>query len=316
MAKKKIRVDRLIILILSALLVLGVLALGIYELVDLLTDKKDNPIVKEDIPVNVETVDNVDVSVVDYTVYKDDTDSLGFNFVVAKLKFEAEQPVCFDLGDLQTSEKIYLNDVTKYIQILEENAYRTSELEISKYISSDQNSVEANVFVPYKTSAGNIQVYNSKNPATNINFDLNHNVKYVTSLKFNSESDIVIDNTTVKVSSSFVSTIMQHNGEEYQIPSSVKVFTFKIYVDAVEGDVCIEDAYFIKDGEDEKIECLSSDYESAKVDNIIGKNLKVGENGALFFETYSRDTEPNYDGVLMLKFSNSNEWIKVSTALE
>lgn len=315
MAKKKVRVDRIIILVLSAILVLGIIALSIYELVDLLSDSKNNVAPIEDVPVNVETVDDVNVSLVDYVVYKDDTDSLGFSFIVAKLKFSANQPVSFDLGNLQTSEKIFLNDTNKYIQLLQENGYKLEDLELSRYISSDEKTLEANVFIPYMTS-GNIQVYNSENPATNLNFDLNSNVKYVTSLKFDSDSDIVIDNTTVRVSSSFVSTIMQHNGENYEIPSSVKVFTFKIYVDAVEGKVSIEDAYFIKDGEDEKIECLSSDYESAKVDNIIGKDLVVGENGALFFETYSRDTEPNYDGVLMLKFSNSDEWVKVSTALE
>lgn len=315
MAKKKVRVDRIIILVLSVILVLGIIALSIYELVDLLSDSKNNVVPIEDVPVNVETVDDVNVSLVDYVVYKDDTDSLGFNFIVAKLKFSANQPVSFDLGNLQTSEKIFLNDTNKYIQLLQENGYKLEDLELSRYISSDEKSLEANIFIPYMTS-GNIQVYNSENPATNLNFDLNSNVKYVTSLKFDSDSDIVIDNTTVRVSSSFVSTIMQHNGENYEIPSSVKVFTFKIYVDAVEGKVSIEDAYFIKDGEDEKIECLSSDYESAKVDNIIGKDLVVGENGALFFETYSRDTEPNYDGVLMLKFSNSDEWVKISTALE
>ena len=69
---------------------------------------------------------------------------------------------------------------------------------------------------------------------------------------------------------------MTHNGEEYYIPSTTKVFTFKIYVNDVDEDVSIDEAYFIKDGEDEKIECMNSEYKSMKVENIIGKTLIKG----------------------------------------
>lgn len=311
--KSKVRIDRVIILILAAILVFGALGFGLYKVFGLLFN--DNNSNNEVIP-NVETTDGINVSLVDYTVYVDDTNQLGFNFIIAKLKFVGIEPVKFDLGSLQTSEKKYLNDVNTYIQLLQEKGYKLDELEISRVIDSTENTVEANIFIPYTTDAGNLQVYNAKNPSTSLNFDLEQNNKIVTSLKFESENNIVINNASIRVSSSFVSTIMIHNGKEYDIPSSQKVFTFKIFVDSIDENVSIVDAYFIKDGDDEKIQCLSDEYESAKVDNIIGKKLVPGENGALFFETYSMDNEPDYAGILMIKFSNSNDWVKLSTSLE
>lgn len=314
MRKGKTRVDRIIILILTSILVLGILGFGIYKLFGLFfSDEKKND---DNKIVVVETTDGVKVEIQDYTVYLDDTNSLNYNFIIANVKFEGKEPVKFDLGDLQTSEKIYLNDVNVYKQLLQEKGYKINELEIASYISSDQNSLVANIFIPYKTDADILQVYNLKTPSNSLKFDLTNNNKYITSLKFESDADIIVDNTSVKVSSCFVSSIMKHNDETYDIPSSVKVFTFKIFVNTCDKGVSITDAYFIKDGEENKIECMSSDYRATDTENILGKELVEGENGALFFETYSRDAEPNYDGVLMIKFSNSNEWVKLSTTLE
>lgn len=314
--KKKVKVDRIIILVLAAILILGAFGFGLYKLFGLLFADKQEQQQQEVIP-NVETVEDVKLNLKDYVVYIDDTDELGFSFVVAKINFKADKNIQFDLNDLQTSEKISLGSVNKYKQILTERGYSLDELKIDSYISAESNDVTANIFIPYKTGASSFSVYNSKNPATNISFDLDKNNKIITSLKFDTEENIVIDNTSVRVESCFISTIMKHNDEEYEIPSSIRIFTFIVCVDSVDDNVSITDAYFIKDGdsEDQKIEAMSSDYRSINEENIIGKKLTAGKEGALFFEGYSRDEEPNYAGSLMIKFSNSEDWVKISTKL-
>lgn len=311
--KRKIRIDRVIILILAAILILGALGFGLYKFFGLLFDDSNSN--NEKIP-TVETVDGVNISLVDYTVYVDDTDSLGFNFIIAKLKFTSTEPISFDFVNLQTSEKKSLNDINTYIQLLEEKGYKLNDLDISRVIDSNETSVEANVFIPYTTDSTSLQVYNLKNPSTNISFALDVNNKIVTSLKFDTDADIIVDNTSLHVSSSFISTRMKHNDEEYEIPSSVKVFTFIITADSIDDNVSIVDAYFIKDGEENKISCMSNEYKSNRVENVIGRKLSLGENGALFFETYSMDDNPDYKGILMIKLSNSNDWLKVATVLE
>lgn len=312
--KSKIRTDRLIILILVTILIAMVIALGIIKGIDLLSANKE----KEDNskPTEVVTTDGVKVSLIDSRAYVDDTDSLGFNFAIVTLKFESNSPISFDFSNLQTSEKIHLNDVSYELQKVKEEGYKLDEFNIVNSITSDANSIEVNVFVPYKTDDSTLSIYNLNDPTTQIVLDLDNNQYFVTSLKFDNESNIVVDNTSVVVSKSFISTRMKHNGEEYDIPSTNKVFTFIIFVNSVDENVSIVDAYFIKDGEDEKIPCMSSEYKSNKAENVIGENLTAGENGALFFETYCREDNPDYSGVLMLKFSNSDDWVKVNTTLE
>lgn len=314
MKKGKVKVDRVIILVLTGILILMILSLGIIKGIELLTKNKDKNNKPEQ--TQVVTSDGVKVSLVDSEVYVDDTNSFDFNFAIVTLKFESDNPVSFNLANLITSEKVYLNDVSYEMQKLTEQGYKLDDLNIVNSILSQDKVVQANLFVPYKTDDSSLSIYNLNDPSTQIVINLEDDQKIFTSLKFNNENNIVIDNTSVKVSSCFITTRMKHNGEEYEIPSTEKVFTFIIYVNSVDEGVSITDAYFMKDGEEEKIQCMSNEFKSNKAENIIGKELTTGENGALFFETYCREDNPDYDGSLMLKFSNSNDWVKVSTTLE
>ena len=63
-------------------------------------------------------------------------------------------------------------------------------------------------------------------------------------------------------------------------------------------------------------EALDESYKSYKIDNIIGKTLKSGDEYALFFELYRNGNEEiNYDGVLRIKFSDSDKWVEIPTTL-
>lgn len=311
----KVRIDRIIIIFLSIIIIVGVLGFGVSKLIDVLFNNDNNPINNPDIvdPSPIKTNETTKVSLVDYQIYEDDTDSLGFNFIIATLKFEDENNISFDLGNLQTSEKIYLNNVSKYINTLHENAYNIESLNIVNTVVSDSKNYTCNVFIPFTTNSYSLRLLNSLD-ASMIEFDLTKNLNNVTAIKFETEKDIIIGDTNVRVSKSYISNMMMHNGVEFDA-SGMNYYTFNIYVEQVEDNVKIIDAAFIPNNSNEQLKALNTQYRSAKVDNCLDKVLTVGENGALFFEGSSKN-EDSLKGYLMLMFSNSDEWVKISTVLE
>ena len=317
--KRRVRIDRIIILILLAILIVGVVGFGAYKGIEYLNKKQEeatnNNNNNNEKPKPVETTDNIKVSMVDYQVYTGDSENLGFNFIIAELKFDADAPISFDLGNLQTSEKIYLNNVSKYLNTLEEKSYKISKLGIVDTVVSTEKSYTCKVFIPYTTDSYSLRLLNSQD-ASMIEFNLDKHINDVSTLKFDTEQQIEIGNTNVTVSSCSISTMMLHNGEEYQIPSTMNVYTFNINVNKVEGNVMITEAKFVSANSEDVITCMDETYESVKVKNCLGKKLVEGENGALFFETTSNSSGPDYSGSLMLMFSNNNDWVKIPTVLE
>ena len=307
----------IIILILSAVLFVSLLTFGIYSLINVLTNKGNNKPNKTEYvdPAPVDTTQGIKLELVDYENYVDDTDKLGFNFLVANFKFSSNAPVSFDLGNLQTSQKIHLNNVSKYLGSLEEAGYKTSKLNVVTEVQSTENEYSCRLFIPYTTEDAALRITNAVDQSM-ITFDLESKIHFVTELKFDTSQNIDVNNTSVNVSSSSISTMMLHNGQEYEVASTLRVFTFKININSLEGNVMITDAKFVKDGSSEEIPCLSAEYSSVKAENVLGKKLVLGENGALFFETESRGERPDYSGNLFIMFSNSSEWVKVPTSLE
>ena len=313
--RRKVRADRVIILVLLVLLGIGLLGFGAYQAFSYFMNKEDKPAPVNNDPIPTETSDNVKVSLVDYEVYTGDNENLGFDFIIAELKFEGQGPIFFDLGKLQTSEKIYLNNVSKYLNTLEEKSYRVSKLGIVNSVVSNEDSYTCKIFIPYTTDSYSLRLLNSAD-ASMIEFDLEKNVNDLSTLTFETEQEIEVGNTNVTVSSCSVSTMMLHNGAEYQVPATMNVYTFNIHVNNVEGNVMITDARFVRASSEEVIDCMDETYESVKVGNCLGKKLTVGDNGALFFETFAGNGSPDYEGFLMLMFSNGNDWVKIPTVLE
>ena len=317
--KRKIRYDRIIIFILSSIIIIGLLVFGISKLFDYFNNNNSNNnnnniIVPNNNP-NPTNNSDIKVSLQDYDVYIDDSNSLGFNFIIAKVNFKSDNNISFDLSNFQTPEKIKLNEISKYIDTLNEKGYRIDKLDFVTSINSNSNDYTCNIFIPYTSDSYSLRLYNASD-ASVIEFDLNNNNKDITSLKFETEQEIEVGNTNITVSSCSISTLMRHNDEDYQVPSTMNVYTFRIHVSEVEDNVKIVDARFVRESNDEVISCMDESYASEKIGNCLNKNLVVGDNGALFFETAVISDTPDYDGFLMLMFNNSNEWIKISTTLE
>lgn len=311
MAKKKVRADRVIIVILVAILVLGTLIFGGIKLYQLFfKENKQNPVNTN--PVQ-ETVKGVKLTVNDYTVYSDDTGDIGFSFIIADIKFKANEPVKFELSNLQTSEKIFLNDIDKYINKMELAGYRLNKLNINTAgISANENEVNARIFIPFNTDADSISIYNSID-ATKIDFDLTKENIPATTLKLeNNNTQIEVGTTKVGVTNAYISNFMLHNGEQYEIGSSQKMYTFEITVSEAQENVTISDATFIQRGTDEEIPCMSKEYKSIDMNNILGVNLAVGTKGGLFFDVHS-SSDTVEGGTLLIKFSNSEKWVEIST---
>lgn len=305
----KVRTDRIIILILVTILIALVIALGIIKGIDLLSDnkKKDN---HNDTPVT-ETTSGVTVSKGDYTVYIDDDNKLGFNFIVAELTFKANEPISFELSNLQTSEKINLGDVSKQIKALEIDGYDIKKLNISTSgISSNENVAKARVFIPFTTKDYSLAIYNSID-ASKIEFDLSENNVLATSLKLSdSSAEVEVGSNRLSISKSYVSSSMQHNGERYPIPTNVKVYTFEVTVLDIKENASIEDAIYIENGTSNEIHCYSAEYSAVDCDNILGKKLSSGLTGGLFFDVISDDNSV-HPGTLLVKFSNDEKWIEI-----
>ena len=308
MAKNKIRADRVIILILVAILVGGALGFGVYKIIELFSNDKQI----ETKP--VETIDGTRLSLNDYTIYYDDTNDLGFNFIIANITFSNDKNISYDLSNLQTSEKIFLNNISKYINKLDSSGYDISRFNLqTRGIVCDSNIISVNIFVPFSTNGTKLSIYNSIDTSNCINFDLNKDAVAVTTLKLNDNNDeIVIGNTTVFISKAYISTFMLHNDEPYELGSTTKVYSFEITAKDVKDNVTISDAIFLPMNSSDEIRCLSSDYKSIDMDNIIDKKLELGTKGGLFFDVHTNNDTVE-DGVLLIKFSNSNDWIKIST---
>ena len=315
--RKKLRIDRLIIFILACLITLCILTFGMYQLFKLIFDRDKGGNTNEPIsdPVPVSTNEDIRINLNDYEVYLDDTQNLGFHFVLADMTFQSDKAVSFDLKNLQTSEKIHLNDISKYLNALNEKGYRIDKLNYVTSVVSDQKEYTCKVFIPFTTDSYSLRLLNALD-ASMIEFDLNHNTHEVTSLKFETDQKIEVGDASVKVSSSSISTMMLHNGEDYQVPSTMNVYTFRIYVEESASNLKIVEANFIRESNGDVIPCMDESYESEKIGNCLKKELVAGDNGALFFETAIIGNNPDFNGFLMLKFSNSDDWIKIPTILE
>ena len=150
-------------LIFIVILIIAVLGFGGYFAINLLKDKLN----KEDtVDVNnKQENDNneiVNVKLDDYTVYIDDSKELGFNFVVAKVSVDTNKELInFNLNNLQTSEKISLNNIKKYINKINSFGYDISRLNIVEdNIVSDTNNAQVNIMIPFEKEVDSLKVFN------------------------------------------------------------------------------------------------------------------------------------------------------------
>ena len=306
--------------LLLVLLIVCALAVCIFFGIKLVYSKiNEAPEKKEDIKEVSDTNEEVSIEVVDYKIFVDSDDELGFNFILADLKFTSKNtPIFYDLANLSTSERINLGNIEFYETKIQAIGIELSKLNYVKNVrADDSNSVTCKVLIPYEKIKGELNVYNGEV----LKFDLNANNINVGSLKVKegqSETIILSNDYNISVFDSYISNMMFRNDEKAKYPATVDIYTFELKVNSItKENICIEEATFIPNGSSNNHNSLDESYSSAKIENIIGKPLKIGDTYALFFAvTNSRETKESFNGKLLIKFSDNANLIEISTVKE
>ncbi len=310
--KRKIRYDRLVLLILIALGLIFILVLGIIKLVKS-SDTSINT--NTDTPTNETIVtDGVSIELLSYKTYLDIDDTLGFNFVVGELKFSAKDPISYDLSNLVTNQNIKLSDIVNYKKTIEVKDFNYTSLGTVVDVVSDQNEYTCKVFIPY-TGSDNITLTDTLS-GKSFMIDVSQNQDNIDSIKNkNTSNEINTADYNLTVSNSYISDMMKRNGESYN-SSMLCIYTFNIKVVSIKDGIKITSASYAKNSDGENYEALDDTYDSVKISNILNKSLSVGDEYALFFEVYSSpDEAQDFSGKLTLKFSDGSS-VTIDTVLK
>lgn len=262
----------------------------------------------------VEPVDNFVLELVDYEVFKTD-EEFDFDFVVARLRFKDKEAISYDLSDLYTDEGLKLKDVTKYVSELENKHYYLGSLNVVFSIESDKNNVTYAIFIPVKDKdKTELTLYDALSKGE-IKIDLEKNHTDLSSLEYTTGSDIEVSNVKASISDSFISSSIYQNGEAYNYPENISIYSFEIVVSNVlEEGIKIEDAY-LKLASGEEVKALDESYTSMKYNNMMAKELKADEKGCLFFEVSKLKDDADRSAELYIKFSNSADYLLLRTEL-
>lgn len=308
--KRKIRYDRLILLILIALVLIAIIVMGIIKITQSIDSNDKNTIIPTD-----ETIESDDISIelVSYKTYLDIDDTLGFNFVVAELKFSSNEAISYDLNNLITNQSIKLNDILNYKKTIEVKDFNFTSLNTTVDIVSNQNEYTCKVFIPY-TGSDNITLTDTIS-GKSFMIDTSKNQDNIDSIQNkNTSNEINTSDYNLTVSSSYISDMMTRNGESYN-SSMLCIYTFNIKVVSITDGIKVTSASYTKNSDGENYGALDDTFNSVKINNILNKTLSVGDEYALFFQVYSNPDEvQDFTGKLTLNFSDGSS-ITIDTVL-
>lgn len=300
--KRKIRYDRLILLILIALVLIAIIVMGIIKITQSIDSNDKNTIIPTD-----ETIESDDISIelVSYKTYLDIDDTLGFNFVVAELKFSSNEAISYDLNNLITNQSIKLNDILNYKKTIEVKDFNFTSLNTTVDIVSNQNEYTCKVFIPY-TGSDNITLTDTIS-GKSFMIDTSKNQDNIDSIQNkNTSNEINTSDYNLTVSSSYISDMMTRNGESYN-SSMLCIYTFNIKVVSITDGIKVTSASYTKNSDGENYGALDDTFNSVKINNILNKTLSVGDEYALFFQVYSNPDEvQDFTGKLTLNFSDGS----------
>lgn len=304
--RRKINYARLVLLILIAIALIAVIVLGIqYILKDDSSDTNNNGSNTTEVISEGDT--KIELS--DYTVYEDKNSDLGFNFIVATLKFSSENEISYDLANLKTNEGYVLNNSLNYSKEIRMAGYDFDSLNTVTSIVSSEKEYSANVFIMYKE--GNSITLTDSVSNSSMYIDLTSHKGDIDTLKKQDNSTEIISNDyDISVANNYIASNMYHNGESYD-SSMLNVYVFEMTVNSVSNNIKITNASFKQTSTGEVWEALDSSYSTSKsgkmIENILDKTLSNGDTYALFFEVYGNpDEEINYEGTITLEFSDGS----------
>ena len=300
--KRKIRYDRLILLILIALVLIAIIVMGIIKITQSIDSNDKNTITPTD---EIIESDDISIELVSYKTYLDIDNTLGFNFVVAELKFSSNEAISYDLNNLITNQSIKLNDILNYKKTIEVKDFNFTSLNTTVDIVSNQNEYTCKVFIPY-TGSDNITLTDTIS-GKSFMIDTSKNQDNIDSIQNkNTSNEINTSDYNLTVSSSYISDMMTRNGESYN-SSMLCIYTFNIKVVSITDGIKVTSASYTKNSDGENYGALDDTFNSVKINNILNKTLSVGDEYALFFQVYSNPDEvQDFTGKLTLNFSDGS----------
>lgn len=245
---------------------------------------------------------------------------VDFKFAIVKLRVQANNSINIPLNHFSTSEGINLGNVDTYIKALEDKSLFLGKQNVWYEILSNENSTMVNILVPIKDKNAKEITLTNDLGAEEIKLNIS-NLKGTASMLQYQADDIITDGKSYQmtVSSAYPITgdTMTQNGQEYLLPSTVEVYSFKIEAVSLWGDtIVIEEAKYVPENSKETFIALDSSIQSMKYSNIIGKEINEKDSGDLFFVAYSPVESPvTYKGALQLKVKGSDTWITINVDL-
>lgn len=308
--KKGLGFFRILVILLLIVLIVLVLVLILKNGMNLdnkKEDEKTNEVVDHSSEKDINEV--VKISCNKYDVYFDDDNKLGFNFIIAELDFaNSNGSLYYDLGYLTTSEKIKLNDVEFYLNKIKSYHYDINNFDLlDTQFSSEGGNLRGNVFIPFLENYNEICIYNGEV----IKFDLTKNKHSITELFYDVQTeDIKTDEYDISISTSYIENqfITSDTGDEFACHYAL---AFELVVNKLSSkNIRIVEAKFVPENamSGGSFDALDDHVDSLRIKNIINKNLKEGDVYGLFFQI---DEQITQKGSIMIKFSNSDNWVEV-----
>lgn len=263
------------------------------------------------------------ISLVSQEVF--DFDNVDFKFVIAKVHVKTKAPCNISLEHYKTDEGIRLDQVDSYVKTLEKNSYFVGRQNVWFSLISDKSEFDANIFIPVKDKKKqSVTISSDFKDQDDIKISLK-NVNGTKEMLTYKAKDVITDGKSYEMT---VSKAMDITGSylyktiggdefEYSLPSTTKVYAFKITAVSLFGDVVeIEDATFIPTSSKEQFKALDKGINAMKYTNILGSQIKEKDSGWLFFVAYNPDQNPiTYKGTLNLKLKNDSNPITVNVNL-
>ncbi len=303
--KRKIRYDRLLIVILGGILLCAALIFAVKGLVSLFSkDNTQNSGQDTSVPKDVDNKNTI-LELGDYVVYEDSNNDLGFNFVIAEIKFANQDGINYDLNSLTTNEGISLANTYDYSKNFN-GKYNFSSLGTVTTVTSNEKEYTCKLFIPY-TNTNMLLILTDNNTNTSLSIDLSKNKADINTIKVDDTSTIITSNDyDISVSNSYISEKMTRDGQSYSA-SMLSTYTFELKVNSINSGIKITGATFTQTSTGVSENCLDESYASMKIGNILNKELNAGDTYALFFEMPDNpDEEHDYKGTITVTFSDNS----------
>lgn len=317
--KRKVHPLRIVLVILIIIVLIAIIFFAANLVFKRVTNEE--PVKQEEVKEDDKTNDNdeVNVAINDYVVYIDDDNALGFNFIIADLTFKSSTgTINYDINNLTTAERVRLGNISSYEEKMISCGYDLKKLSYStEPIVSESDTKNSSLFIPYTNIKGELCVYNGEV----LKFDLDKNNRKASELKLSDDVQKTVvesDNYKLTILDAYVEDMMFVNGEEYEYPQTVDVYAFMINVeDTKNKTLIVEKAKYVPENSSVEIPAMGKEYKSVVNDNIIGKELRKGDQYSLFFSiTNPTNDKATFGGKVYIKFENDSNWLEISTKHE